>query len=363
MFPKYTPGLVSVIIPTFNSAQYLLQAINSALSQSYAKVEIVVVNDGSTDNTKEVITPYQDKILYFYKENGGPGSARNYGIERSNGEYIAFLDADDYWLPEKLKFQISYFKKHRNYALIHSNTLILEEDKELYPRYIHKQPLTGNIYKQLFLHNCINNLTVILKRECFDKVGGFDEDKTLIGLEDYDLWLRIAMQYEIGYVDEIVSVYRIHQKNITSESKAIKSQIFLLDKFKNADSENKKLPARIFIEKKKLVYFRWACHLIEKHNYNQAYEKFLIAASGKGLKIVSIIGALSCRLKTNFLTKSRVSSISLKRYGDYLVYTKKFKDAEKFYLESIKIFAVQKIAYKQLFHIYLKKMQLKRFDS
>lgn len=362
MSPKYTPDLVSVIIPTFNSAQYLPQAIDSALSQSYAKVEIVVVNDGSTDNTKEVITPYQEKILYFYKENGGPGSARNFGIEKSHGEYIAFLDADDYWLPDKLQTQMDFIKKHREYALIHSNTWILEEYKELYPRFMNKQPSIGKIFKKLFLQNCINNLTVILKRECFDAVGGFDENEALIGFEDYDLWLRIAVLYEIGYVDEIVSVYRIHQRNISNEFKAIKSQIFLLEKFKNINPATKNLFALLFFEKEKKVYFRWACNLIENKKYNEAYDKFLFAASGKGLKIASIMGALSCRMKTNFFTKSWISSVRFKRYGDYLVYIGKFKDAEKYYLMSIKNFAIQTIAYKQFFQVCLRKLKLYLFD-
>jgi len=357
MSKKYIPDLVSVIIPTYNSENFLPQAINSVLTQTYSKVELIVVNDGSTDNTQKAINPYRNKLLYLYKENGGPGSARNFGIEKSQGEYIAFLDADDYWLPEKLKTQVRYLKNHRNFALIHSNTWILEENKELYPRFINKLPPIGKFYQKLFLQNCINNLTVILKRECFDAVGGFDESEALIGFEDYDLWLRIASNYEIGYFDEIVAVYRVHPRNISSESKAIKSQIFLMEKFKNTGSGTQKLSARLFLEKEQKIYFRWACNLIENKKFNEAYEKFLVAASGKCFKISSLVGAFSCRMKTNFFTKSWISSIRFKRYGDYMVCIQKFNNAEYYYLKSIQNFAIQTIAYKQLFQLYLRKLQ------
>ena len=165
MNKNYKKKFVSVIIPSYNSSRYLSQAIESVLAQSYKEFEIIVVDDGSTDNTRKAVEKFKDNVIYLYKSNGGPASARNLGISKSIGEYIAFLDADDYWLPKKLKTQIDFIKKHEEFALIHSNTWVFEESKQLYPRFINKQPPIGNVYKQLFLKNFINNLTVILKRE------------------------------------------------------------------------------------------------------------------------------------------------------------------------------------------------------
>ena len=103
--------MVSVIIPVYNRAQYIKDCLDSVINQTYKAYEIIVVDDGSTDNLREILVPYMDKIQYIYKQNGGPSSARNAGTKVSNGEYIAFLDADDMWLPEKLELQIELLKE------------------------------------------------------------------------------------------------------------------------------------------------------------------------------------------------------------------------------------------------------------
>ena len=157
---------VSVIIPTYNAAQYLPHAIDSALKQTYPHKKVIVVDDGSTDHTWSVIEPYLERISYLRKDNGGPASARNLGISKSKGEYIAFLDADDIWLPEKLAVQVDFLKKNPQFRLVHSNTWILEKDKKPYPSFVKYRPPSGQVFKKLFLQNHINNLTVLIRREC-----------------------------------------------------------------------------------------------------------------------------------------------------------------------------------------------------
>ena len=231
MCPPYVKNLVSTIIPTYNSAQYITIAIESVLKQTYPNYEIIVIDDGSTDNTFDIIKKFSDQIVYIYKPNGGPASARNLGIKKSSGEYIAFLDADDYWLPDRLAIQINYLKEKPHVALVHSNTWILENGIEPYLAFTNYKPSSGLIFKELFLNNHINLLTVMLKRKYFDAANGFDENKELIGFEDYDLWLRIALECSIAYIDKVVSVYRVHDSNISNETKSIHKNLFLLYKF------------------------------------------------------------------------------------------------------------------------------------
>jgi hypothetical protein len=193
---------VSVIIPTYNHAQFLRGAIESVLHQSFKDYEIIIIDDGSTDSTQQVVKPYLKSCLYIYQENKGRGGARNTGLKKAQGEYIAFLDADDLWLPEKLKIQINYLKAHPELAFVFSDFIVISSSGE-------KIRHIGGFKKDL-LHliqeNFIPTLTVVAKKECFEKVGFFNE--TLPYAEDYEMWLRITQSYSLGYLPQVLAKYR-----------------------------------------------------------------------------------------------------------------------------------------------------------
>ena len=356
---QYTPSLVSVIIPAFNSAKFLPQAIESVLGQSYSKVELIVVNDGSTDNTEEVIGPYRNKLLHFYKENGGPGNARNFGVVKSHGEYIAFLDADDYWLPEKLYDQVEYFALNPELKIVHTNAWIMEETKTICPVFLNYKPPSGKIFEELFLKNRINLLTVMVKRECFNVIKGFDESRELIGLEDYELWLRMSLKFKIGYLDRILAVYRLHDNNISNEKRLVRSNLFLIEKFSHLFGSENYNYNRLISEKKKLLYYRWACNLIENKKYKDAKNKFLHSFNGPGVRIVSIIGLISCLLRTNIFMRSRAASIKFANIGEYLMSIKNYGDAKGQFLKSIKMYPLQKRSFRQLIKLIFENTKLK----
>jgi len=345
---KTKNGLVSVIIPTYNSDKYLSDSIESALAQTYPHVEIIVIDDGSTDNTKKVVEPYLGIITYLYKENAGPASARNLGIAKSHGEYIAFLDADDYWLPEKLKIQIDFFQSNPQYGMIHANNLILETEREPYPAFIGESPPTGWVFKNLFLSNHINNLTVILKRECLDKVKGFDESKELIGIEDYELWLRISLFYEIGFLDKIVAVYRVHCDNISKESKDIQSQFYLTNKFGLLIKAMNNDFSGLISEKREILSYMRACNLLGNNKYETAKKDFMISTKRNYLRFHSALGILSCLLRTNILFKSRSSALKYKHYGYHLLSKGDEKTAKIYFRASIKYYPLQKLSFQVL---------------
>lgn len=220
---------VSIIIPTYNCAQYISETIDSALAQTYRDFEIIVVDDGSTDNTKEVLKKYGSQIKLIYQENRGVSAARNIGISRSEGQYVAFLDADDIWLPNKLKAQVEIMNANPDVGLIFTDGVKIDEkpgatlkpkdwraisnDPEGFWCKIGKAPindgiiLKGNYFKDLLLGNLVFfTSAVLIRKECFENIGYLDEE--LLSSEDYDLWLRMAYKYPLLYLNSVTSHYR-----------------------------------------------------------------------------------------------------------------------------------------------------------
>lgn len=208
---------VSVIIPTYNYARYLPDAIESVLSQTFSDYEIVIVDDGSTDNTVEVLQPYTGKIKYIYKENGGLSSARNVGIQNSIGEYLVFLDSDDMLMPDKLKIQTAILDDNPEVGFVYSDEYIMHgEDKDnMYRAREGRQLPSGNIFKEFFLDSFIAVMTVMVRRSCLDQVGLFDEN--LPCNEDDDLWLRILGKWPVIFSDYPSAIRRIHSSNMSRD--------------------------------------------------------------------------------------------------------------------------------------------------
>ena len=215
---KKTPK-VSVIIPTYNRAHLIGKAIKSVLNQTYQDFEIIVVDDGSTDNTEEIVKSFTDfKIHYIcHKHNRGASSTRDIGIKASRGEYIAFLDSDDEWLPEKLNKQMKIFESESSeVGVVYTRDYYVDEkDKKV--KKVHIPRKEGYIYENLLrAEDVIYISTVLVKNECFKKVGLFDED--LPASEDYDMWFRIAKYYKFRYVKDLLVVCLIHNNQMTANS-------------------------------------------------------------------------------------------------------------------------------------------------
>lgn len=204
---------VSIIIPTYNRANYIGQTIKSALSQTYSDYEIIVVDDGSTDNTKEVIAQYNGKVRYFYQENKGPTVARNLGINKSSGEYIAFLDDDDMWLPEKLEKQVRVLDADPRIGFVCCASYVIDDKNNEMLIWKRNKELTKATFENLYERNFVYNLTVLIREGCIKEVGGLDE--TLLVSADYDLWLRVAKKHEFYYIDEPLTKYRLHENNLS----------------------------------------------------------------------------------------------------------------------------------------------------
>lgn len=200
---------VSVIIPVYNGEKYIYEAIDSILNQAYQDFEIIVIDDGSTDNTPKILKEYGSKIKWKSQENKGQASAINEAIKMANGEYIALLDSDDVYLPNKLEIQISYLDRHQKIGLVYSNRYLINADGKIIGMRRSSRP--DNIL--LLQENYIPRSTVVHRKKCIDKVGMYDE--SISGNDDWDMWIRISEKFKMGYIDKPLVKYRVHGKNIS----------------------------------------------------------------------------------------------------------------------------------------------------
>ena len=205
--------LVSVIIPAYNRALLIAQTLASVREQTFKDYEIIVVDDGSTDATAQVVAGFGCGVKYIFKQNGGQASARNVGIQNTTGEFIAFLDSDDLWLPDKLAKQLACLKKTNRQWIYCDAEAFDHVTGKLLDRFsrIGHRPQQDFIARQLICGNFIPSPTPVVRRIVFDHVGRFDESSEMRSIgEDWEMWLRIAARYEIAYVPEVLARYRVH---------------------------------------------------------------------------------------------------------------------------------------------------------
>lgn len=211
-------ALVDIVIPTYNCAAYIGSALDSIFSQGDRAYRVLVVNDGSTDDTEEVLQPYMDRIEYFSKPNEGVVATRNYALERLESEFVAFLDADDVWLPGKLDKQLAVLESDASVGGVYGNACLIDHEGTSRDRvYVGEEirdELVPDLYPFLFLKNPIPTSTLVLRREHLDTAGEFDD--ALPGTEDYDMWLRVARSTRLHYIDEPLALYRVHGSNLSN---------------------------------------------------------------------------------------------------------------------------------------------------
>ena len=205
--------LVSIVIPVYNGSNYMREAIDSALAQTYMNIEVIVVNDGSNDGgkTEEIAKSYGDKIRYFYKENGGVASALNVGIREMTGEYFSWLSHDDLYLPEKIEKQISFLSDSRlQDTVVYSNFMFIDESSSERELFYVPSRYAENSYLAIFgtfVHGC----STLVPKRCFDKVGFFNEK--LLTTQDNEMWTRIANEgFDFVHMPEVLIKSRRHSK-------------------------------------------------------------------------------------------------------------------------------------------------------
>lgn len=198
-------SLVSVIIPSYNRVEWLKEAIDSVLAQSYPACEVIIIDDGSTDLTRELVAGYGRQLRYFYQQNRGVSSARNLGIHAATGKYIALLDSDDLWLPSKVEAQVAIMEQQPDLRLCHTEEIWIRRGVRVNPKKKH-QKYGGYIFPYCLPLCVISPSSVLIRRSLFHEVGYFDEN--LPACEDYDLWLRITKTYPVHFIETPLIVKR-----------------------------------------------------------------------------------------------------------------------------------------------------------
>lgn len=206
---------VSVVIPAYKQRDFISRALDSVVEQTYdGPIDIVVVDDGSPDDVADVAEAHPSEPTVIRQENTGVAGARNRGVRESSGEYVAFLDADDWWAPEKIEKQMDALLACGEPALAFTRYRRIKDDGEASAEPEHPSPSLEARAKKLVYGNFIGNSTVLVHRECLERTGGYPETEILgRGGQDYALWLRIGALFPLVYVPEVLTLYRVHHFN------------------------------------------------------------------------------------------------------------------------------------------------------
>jgi len=211
--------IVSVVIPVRNRASLVRRALDSVFAQTLRRFEVIVVDDGSTDDTPEVVAAYPQPVRLIRCAPTGVSAARNLGIARARGEFVAFLDSDDWFEPTKLERQVGYFALHPDVGMVYTRYSVFDEQTGT--QWVHPGGLTaqGDAFRDLmmgFMETPLTTPTVMVRRSVFEVVEPFDTSMDMA--EDIDLWCRIARRYNLGFIDEPLSVIRIHKGNTSGRT-------------------------------------------------------------------------------------------------------------------------------------------------
>lgn len=257
-FPDFP--LLSVIIPCYNHGEYLQEALDSVYAQDYSNVEIIVVDDGSTDNTREVAEA-NSKVKYIYQTNQGPSSARNNGVKNSAGDLLVFLDSDDWLLPGAIDTALRHLKANPQCAFVSGGYRLVFIESNTTEDVVHK--VTGNYYLNFLKMNFIGmHATVVYRRWVFSE---FQFSSVQRASEDYDMYLRITRKYPIYHHNKIVAAYRIHNANASANiPKMLSGVLTTLDKQKKMLTTSSEKEAYIFGRRD---WIRYYCNeIVKKRN-------------------------------------------------------------------------------------------------
>jgi glycosyltransferase involved in cell wall biosynthesis len=249
---------VSVIIPTYNRGWIVKEAIESVLAQDYRDFELIVVDDGSTDNTDDILNSYRGDIMVFRQENQGVSAARNRGLAEASGRFIAFLDSDDLWLPQKLFRQVEFFNKNPDAQICQTEETWIRKGVRVNPKKRHKKPW-GMIFEPSLALCLVSPSAVMIRRSLLEKVGGFDE--TLPACEDYDLWLRTSCRYPVYLIETPLIIKRGgHNDQLSASSGLDKFRIKSLNKLIESNLLSKsQYEATVKTLKQKCIIYAAGC--------------------------------------------------------------------------------------------------------
>jgi teichuronic acid biosynthesis glycosyltransferase TuaG len=283
--------LISCVMPTFNQAGYIGQAIESVLTQTYQNIELIIVDNFSTDQTAKTIKEYSQKdvrIKYFqFKNNGIIAASRNHGIKQAGGKYVAFIDSDDLWMKNKLEEQIKLCKTNPQVGLVFGFSKTFSDDpskesKIMGPKHTFK---IENIYERLICNNFVTSSSAMVRADILLLLNGFDEDEKLRCSEDFDLWLRVTKDYDAACVDAVIVKYRVHEKNESAGSNQLQKALNVIEKHLDKGWISKDLANRA--RANFIIYTAWIMLGVDRQKASEHF-KYLFKLPRLSFKIRAI---------------------------------------------------------------------------
>lgn len=215
-----TAPLVSVVIASYNQAKYLGYTIESVLNQTYGNVELIVIDDGSTDHTQEILSRYSGRLKPIWQPNSERGAARNRGLREAHGDFIAFLDADDLWMPEKLAREVRFLIEHPDIGVVYSDVLVMDGTGGIAGR-LRKSSHLGWVTREILISNFVSFSSHLMRRAVAIRAGGFPENRMISGSEDWVFWVRVSTLTQFAHLGVASSMYRIYPENTSSNASAM----------------------------------------------------------------------------------------------------------------------------------------------
>jgi glycosyltransferase involved in cell wall biosynthesis len=297
--------MISVIIPTYNSGIFISEAIHSVLRQTCTDYEIIVIDDGSTDNTRGIIENNFPQIRYFYIPNQGAASARNYGIRRARGEFIAFLDADDLWLPEKLEKQLKVFNADQELMLVFTEHRGFDTTGFRETIFLKKERLMkGDIVKNIFFYSHVALPTVMVRRQVFQEIGYFDDNLKVA--EDDNLWMRIALKYRIHLLDEVLVHCRFTENSLSRTAiNLFDGGLKSIDLIENKYTDLKKRLGQGNIRRKKSEIYNYYGYYYFSKGEHEMSRRYLIKSIAYYPQIFSVFYYFISFFPPSFMEKIR----------------------------------------------------------
>jgi len=265
---------VSVIIPSFNRWPLLGEAIESVFSQSYGDFELIVVDDGSTDDTAKQLSRFGSRLRLLSQSNRGVSAARNFAVRHARGSYLAFLDSDDLWLPNKLAIQAAFMEQNRRVQICQTEEIWIRNGVRVNPKAKHQKP-SGDIFIPSLALCLVSPSAVMLTRALFEQLGGFDE--SLPVCEDYDLWLRIALDHSVPLIDDALVIKRGGHADQLSRSLwgMDRYRVLALQKLLRSGLDGSRREAAIEVLRRKVEVLAAGARKHGKASDARAYEEIL----------------------------------------------------------------------------------------
>ncbi|HOL49970.1 MAG TPA: glycosyltransferase [bacterium] len=298
---------VSVIVPVYNAERFIGETLRSVLCQTYKDIEVIVVDDGSTDHSVEVIKKYNDpRIMLIRQQNRGVSAARNTGIKSSNGKFIALLDHDDLWLAEKIEKQMILFEKNPDVALVYSDISYIDgEGKPVSWMLKQFEPHRGYVLRELFVSDFIPCLTAVFRKDVLEKIGLFNERYRYA--EEYELFLRIARFFQFDFVDEVLACYRVHQSNLSRNIiNSYLENIEILEHFYHTVPEVKNFEYTARKRIANMYFITGRRFQVEEKNRTEAIRMFRKSLIYNKISIKAMVGLLTACLNVPVPRRHRI---------------------------------------------------------